>query len=481
MAHAGLRAQNDDAARQLYESGQKLLQNHQDKEALSAFNNVLSTAPQSPIADEALYEIARYQFETVGDLRAADGNADRLLKDYASSDSAPRAQVLKGRIALASASTPDQVNAAIATFDRVSQTYAGSPAVAADAVYYAAEAVRAAGRRDEALVRFGDVARRYPTSPAAARALLRSAPLLLATGQSGRALEVLQHVRTQFPSAPEAATAGDWLTILYRFYVRVPQQQSSYAYANSVGAAGGKIRDFRDLGIGAENHLFIATKSSVVEFGPKGEQIASTDAPNSRGMIIDRRGRPITISEDGGLRVAGEPMLSLATTRPDGRLEPMHLDGGIVTSTGDMIVTNHDQKTLVRFSADGKPKGEFARGVAARRVAVDGLDRVAAFDTDAKSVVIFGRDGQVVTRIPDRGTAYQFKQVMDIAFDRLGHLYVLDRNAIHVFTPQNAWLTTVSVPERSPGSLTNAEALALDSAARLFVFDSRASVVQVYR
>jgi sugar lactone lactonase YvrE len=198
-------------------------------------------------------------------------------------------------------------------------------------------------------------------------------------------------------------------------------------------------------------------------------------------MIIDRQGRPITISEDGGLRVAGQPVLSLATTRPDGRLEPMRLDGGVVTSTGDMIVTNHDQKTLVRFAADGKPKGDFARGIAARRVAIDGFDRVAALDADAKSVVLLGRDGQIVTRIPDRGPMYQFRQAVDVAFDRLGHLYVLDRNAIHVFTPQNAWLTTISVPDKTPGSLSSAEAMALDSAARLFVFDSRASIVQVYR
>src|SRR6478672_9265229 len=94
LADAGLHAQTDAAARQLFENGQKLLQDHHDKEALSAFNSVLATAPQSPVADEALYEIARYQFETLGDLRAADGNTDRLLAQYAASDSAPRAQVL---------------------------------------------------------------------------------------------------------------------------------------------------------------------------------------------------------------------------------------------------------------------------------------------------------------------------------------------------------------------------------------------------
>jgi hypothetical protein len=69
----------------------------------------------------------------------------------------------------------------------------------------------------------------------------------------------------------------------------------------------------------------------------------------------------------------------------------------------------------------------------------------------------------------------------DVAFDRLGHLYVLDRTAVFVFSPQRKLLTTFSIPEKSPGAFTNGEALALDSAARLFVFDGRTNAVQVYR
>jgi TolA-binding protein len=480
FAHVTAGAQSDEAtARQLFQSGQSLLGRHQYKEAVDAFTSVLSTAPRSAVADDALYEIARYQFEILADTKTADASADRLLKDYADSDSAPRARVLKGRVALATAATPEQLNAAVAAFDRLAQTSGDSPA-AAEARYYAADAIRMAGRRDEAIGRYDEVARRYAASPTAPRALLASAPLLVAGGQAVRALEVLQRVRNRFPTAPEAAAAGDAITLLYRFYIRAPAQPP-YAYGGSIPAGDMKIRDFRDLDVGAANHLFVATKSTLVEFGAKGEVVSSTDAPNSRGLIIDRDGRPITITEDGGLRMAGQPLLSLTTTRQDGRLEPVHLDSGVVTSSGTMIVTNRDQKTVVQFSSDGKPKGDFARMIAARRLAVDGQDQVAALDGDTKSVVVFGRDGHVVTRIPERGTGYQFKQPVDVAFDRLGHLYVLDRAAIFVFTPQSTLLTTISIPEKTPGSFANAEALALDSAARLFVFDSRAAVVQVYR
>ena len=114
---SGVRAQDEEMARRLLQSGQKFYQDRQYKEALDDFNKVLQY-PKSPVADDALYEIARYQFEVLRDLKAADGTADRLLKEYASSDMAPRAQVLKGRISLATGLTPDLVSSAIANFDR---------------------------------------------------------------------------------------------------------------------------------------------------------------------------------------------------------------------------------------------------------------------------------------------------------------------------------------------------------------------------
>jgi len=132
-------------ARRLLQSGQKFYQDRQYKEALDDFNKVLQY-PKSPVADDALYEIARYQFEVLRDLKAADATADRLLKEYASSDMAPRAQVLKGRISLAAGLTPELVSSAIANFDRVSRLYAGTDAVP-EAMYYGGEAARLGGRR----------------------------------------------------------------------------------------------------------------------------------------------------------------------------------------------------------------------------------------------------------------------------------------------------------------------------------------------
>jgi sugar lactone lactonase YvrE len=114
-------------------------------------------------------------------------------------------------------------------------------------------------------------------------------------------------------------------------------------------------------------------------------------------------------------------------------------------------------------------------------MAINELDEVAVL-TDSKTVVLFARDGKILKQLAERGTNYQLRNPAAVAFDAFGHIYVQDRAALLVFSPEGGrLLTTFTVPEKAPGSMTNAEALALDKAGRLYVFDSRTDAVQVYR
>jgi hypothetical protein len=199
-------------------------------------------------------------------------------------------------------------------------------------------------------------------------------------------------------------------------------------------------------------------------------------------MFFDGQGRALTIHDQGALREQGRPGIVLATAGDDGRMKPLRLEAGVATSSGDLLVADREMKALLRFSPEGKLLGEFARQIEARRLAISEMDEVAALETNTRAVALFDRDGQVLARIPDRGTGYQFRQPVDVAFDRLGHVYVLDRAAVFVFAQQGSkLLTTFSVPERTPGAFSSAEALALDSAARLYILDGRSDQVQVYR
>ena len=190
----------------------------------------------------------------------------------------------------------------------------------------------------------------------------------------------------------------------------------------------------------------------------------------------------MTPAAPSALQRRGNASSSLATRRQDPLALGAGLAAGVTTSQGDVLVADRDLKVVLRFTADGKPKGEFARQVAARRLAIGELDEVAALDTDSRTITLLSRDGKIVTKIPDRGTGYQFRQPVDVKFDRLGHLYVLDRSAVFVFGQQGSrLLTTFSVPERTPGAFGTPEMLALDSAARMYVFDARTDTVQVYQ
>ena len=89
-------------------------------------------------------QIALYQLDVAHDLTAAQSAADRLLKEYPNSDSAPMAYVIGGRLTImAKGNTPANIETALASFERVPRLFPGSEAVAA-ARYWAE--IRSASR-----------------------------------------------------------------------------------------------------------------------------------------------------------------------------------------------------------------------------------------------------------------------------------------------------------------------------------------------
>ena len=71
---------------------------------------------------------------------------------------------------------------------------------------------------------------------------------------------------------------------------------------------------------------------------------------------------------------------------------------------------------------------------------------------------------------------------VDVAYDPLGHLYVLDgRSAIYVFGPRNRLVAAFSSPGKEAGSLQKPKAFAVDAAGRAYVFDDGPQRIQVYQ
>jgi len=127
--------------------------------------------------------------------------------------------------------------------------------------------------------------------------------------------------------------------------------------------------------------------------------------------------------------------------------------------------------------------GPFATAINTERMAINVLDDVAMIDKDAKAVSILDRDGKPLSKILSKGANYQLDEPVDVAFDRLGYLYVLDRGkaSVLVFGPKNRLITTFTIDEKSPGAFTKARALGVDAAGRLYIFDEKAKRIGVYQ
>ena len=197
---------DEDVARRQLDSGRSFARQGNYPEALKDFRAVADTHPSSSVADDALLEIARYYLDVAGNTTDAGTAVDTILKKYPTSDSAPSAYVIAGRLALARSHQAVDLEAATANFDRVPRLFPASEAVA-PALVYGAEAYWYGGRLDDALANLERVEVDYRSDPAAPLAYLDAARVLVSMGDAASAMEALQQVRNRWPTSPEAAKA----------------------------------------------------------------------------------------------------------------------------------------------------------------------------------------------------------------------------------------------------------------------------------
>jgi TolA-binding protein len=482
-APGGQATRSEELAQRQFQSGLSFVSDGKYDEALKDFQAVVDGYPESSVADDALLEIARYQLEQRLDAAAAQQAVDLLLKKYPTGDAAPMAYALAGRILLAGGQAPADLDTALASFERVPRLFPGTEAVAA-AHHHAGEALRRAGRHEEALDRYIQATLEYPGSSWSARALLGSAFSLVHAGRPLQAVDAVQRVRNRFPGSPEAERALAFSTILYRLYVRAPGQPPYVVATRTISGSGGKLKDVLAMGFDGRQRLVVVNKNAGMVFEGDGSVARSLPGASPKGLFFDRGGRPV-IALKGIIQPEGSQPLPLVAARPDG--QPRQLDdipGGGALSPGEYLVVDKAAKTVARFTTDGKYAGVFAT-VDAARLTTGPLDEVAVIDRNAKSVVVFQPDGRPQGRLPAKGAGYEFSSPVDLAFDPLGHLYVLDpgRGSVFVFAagPKPRLVATFTIADKSPGAFRRASAFAIDAVGRLFIHDERAELVQVYR
>ena len=484
----------DIASRQL-ESGRQFARQGKYKEALIDFRAVAETHGGTSVADNALLEIARYYLDVANDQKEAQTAVDLILKKYPTSDSAPDAHVMMGRLALARGHAPSDFETALASFDRVLTLFPSSDAVPR-ALVLAGETLWYAGRPDDALQKLGTVQVEYSSHESVADAYLIAGQVLLSQGDPILAMEEMQQARNRFPSSPAAALALSRISLLHRLYVRA-KATATPTYAAAADVIGpARLQNVLALAISPRQTVYYAAENSVGIAAP-----ATGDKPpvvqKPRGLALDTTGQAFVIDGASLRPFGGGDAIALHRPRPDGPPEPLEeIEGVVQLSTGEWLVADAGTHAIHKYSKTGDYGGVWTPSKAGR-LAINAIDQIAGIDRDQKAIVFYNAAGKVTDRLPFKGAGYVFENPVDLTFDAFGHLYILDREAIGVFSPYPATkgapapaagapkfrMVTVfqDTVEKSPSSFRRAAAFAVDQAGAVYLADERAQKIRVYR
>jgi TolA-binding protein len=479
-ARAG--AQNDDEfARRQYDSGRAFMLKQRHAEGLKDFQAVVTSFPRSSVADDALLQVALYHLEVSRDLDSARTAADRLLKEYPDSDSAPMAYVVDGRLRIARGRTAEDVDGALASFERVSRLFPNSEAVAA-ARYFTGDILQLARRPGEAMGHFRRVTLEFPQSIWAARATLASVASLVDAERATAAFADLQRIRQRFPNTPEATAAMNLNTILYRLYMRPAARRFQFS-GKYVGAETARFRDVIGVAVDSTGRTLIGHRQGVNVFDA-GAKLVSTMPANEPSAFFLGEGDRVVVVQRDTLYSEGIPPLPIAIPAAAGRdgRRVEEIRAAVALSNGDRLIADRSGRAVIRVRPSGEYAGVFA-SVNARRLALNRLDDVAMIDDNGRTITIVDREGKTLSTIAQKGPNYQFDELADLAFDQLGHLYVVDggRPTVFVFGPKNRLLATVTAAPKDQVALQRPRALGIDAAGRLYIYDERAQRVQVFQ
>lgn len=491
-APAAQQAANEEVARRQLESGRAFARQGNYTEALKDFRAVAETHAATSVADDALLEIARYFLDVAGDSAQASAAVDSILRNYATSDSAPDAYVMGGRLALARSRQSADLDAALANFDRVIRLFPASDAVARS-LQLSGETFYYAGRLDDALANLGRVTAEYPATQAAAEAYLAAGRVLVALGRPALAMEELQQVRNRWPDSEAAATALARITLLHRLYIRA---SAGPAYAQTQEAVGSsRLRDVRRLVRAGDGRIYWATDSNLGLIGATATDRVPVFS-RLRALTVDAAGNPIAV-DSASLKSLDGATVPILLPEPDGSAKALDkLIDVAQLSNGQWLLMDEDQRAIHRFNGDGSYVAAFAQA-RVTRMAVGVTDQVAAIERDRREVLVFDSAGKVSARIALRAGTFELRDPEDLAFDDFGHLYVLGREALAVFSPHperaagdaaagapvstGYRLLTVFAPGRQAGGFDRGTALLVDASGGALIYDGRAERILVYR
>jgi len=330
---------------------------------------------------------------------------------------------------------------------------------------------RATGRTDDAIGKYQRVMAEYPASIWAARSALESARSMVGQGNWAPAMRQMQDVYLKFPRTPEAEDALERNTILHR--LRLRQGQPVFRYARTA-VSGNSLRRVIDVAVDSAGRVHVATRQSLAVFSESGGLVRTEPTGELRAFAL--HGDTPTLLLDRSLRQGASALVPILI--PDqNRPRDADIQAGAIVSDERLLISDRRTKAIHVVSVTGAYQSRFT-AVDAIRLAVGPHDQVAAIERDTQVVWLLGADGKG-RPLPAAGTGYQLRGPIDVAFDSLGHLYVLERDSVVVFTPAGEFLSMFA-PGAAAGAFRMAVAFDVDTAGRLYIYDEDTERLQVF-
>ena len=198
-------------------------------------------------------------------------------------------------------------------------------------------------------------------------------------------------------------------------------------------------------------------------------------------LFVSARGLPVAVGNS--LQTENAQLVSLAIPQAGGQFKPVEeIPAAVETSKGDWMVRSQGKGRLALLRREVR----VSIGVSCRRGTPRPQSPGRCRDVDRGEQDRADRrppDGKILRKIGPKGNGYTLENPVDLAFDVFGHLYVLDREkaTVFVFAHDGKLAASFTIAEKSPGAFQRATAIALDSAARLYIFDERTQHVQIYQ
>ena len=505
LAQTGPEAQFERAAERRFRSAEQFYAGGRYGQALRDFEAILDTMPRSRLADDAALRIARHRFDEEGDPAAAEEMLDRLFRAYPAGDSIPGAHLLLGEIAIRS--LPPRPEDAQAEFERVLTVAgpAGSPWSFAALTGIAAIASDFMNDRTVAgaLLSALHETRSAPASAAERfRARLLLARTLARLGESNAAFAEVARLRADLlrvirdeaadGAAPEGgAGEGSWAAELAEeargLATLVSRYQSpdgpAWRFAGAIQPPQRLDRPLRVRVAGGNLHVLDRDTDELQTFTPEGEfQEAmgvedpwdfayADDGAAGGGMAI-----PVVAADDA--MVVGGNLMTLRVENGPERLRRIR---ALTVAPEGYWVWDEREKGVFRFARSGLYLGRvphprlnevhrIERHPAGHLVVVEDRQGVLAFDAEGRRIFHLTRDSG-------------FPEPVDVAFDALGNLFVLDRDgpALGVFDRNFTPLVRLQGESWPGGGIRRPVSLDVGPDGVLYVLDESTRAVAVLR